>query len=251
MLKIRPVVDLQNRVPQAQKRALLMEPGKGTGGCGPAPRWPRETRRPRRRSRPPCARSAGPLPDAGLGRSAPEGLPGMLCQQSCRVPHHLFEGFRSPRQLPFREGQVLDGICEIVHSSLQPFPVRRPAPAVPVGVQVVRGIAEGRPLDGVQVACLKTSRQDHGQHALDILARTVQARAQPRACVLLDRCAGANSVSTITGWRSGASIRMSGLLPGSRARHSLLDHVGPLSVDSAVGPVGIATSQRASQRSVR
>ena len=77
-------------------------------------------------------------------------------------PHHLFEGFRPSRQSPFRKGQVLDGIREIVHAPLKPLPLWRPADAISLGVQVVRCVSERSSVDGFEVACLEALRQDNG-----------------------------------------------------------------------------------------
>ena len=174
----------------------------------------------------------------------------MLSQQSCRVPHHLFEGFRPSRQLAFRERQVLDRIREIVHVPFQPLPLR-PARALSLRVQVVRGVTEHSPFDGFEVCCLQVFRQDDGQHAFNVRSGAMQAGPQPGSRVLLDRAGGGElrlHDHRLAARRSDQNIRPPA---GPRARHSLLDHVGPLGVDSPVGPVGIPSSQRTGQLIVR
>ena len=176
---------------------------------------------------------------------------GVLRQQSRRVPHHLFEGFRPSRELPFRERQPLDGVREIVHAPFKPLPFWRPTDALSLGVQVVRGVAERGSVDGFEVTCLEALRQDDRQHAFNILPGAVQARPQPGGRVLLDR-SGRGELRLhdhrLAARRSDENI---GPLARVRARQGLVNHVGPLCVDSPVVPVGIPSAQRTGQGAVR
>ena len=176
---------------------------------------------------------------------------GVLGQPKCCLPHHRFEHFRPVRQLPFRDGEVLDGIRQIVHAALQPLLSGRPTPAVPVGVQVVGRIAERGPGDGFEVACPETLRQDDGQHAFDIGSAALQARAQPGGRVFRDR-AGWGELRLhnhrLTAGRGDENIRPPAH-PGSG--HGLLNHARPLGVNRPVVPIGISVAQRTRQLAVR
>ena len=178
----------------------------------------------------------------------------MLGQQSRRVPHHLFEGFRPSRELPFRKRQPLDGVREIVHAPFKPLPFWRPTDALSLGVQVVRGVAERGSVDGFEITCLEALRQDDRQHAFNVLPGAVQARPQPGGRVLLDR-SGRGELRLhdhrLAARRSDENIGPLACVRARQGLQGLVNHVGPLCVDSPVVPVGIPSAQRTGQRAVR
>ena len=191
------------------------------------------------------------------GDPSQRAFTGVLGQQSSRVPHHLFEGFRPSRELPFRERQPLDGVREIVHAPFKPLPFWRPTDALSLGVQVVRGVAERGSVDGFEVTCLEVLRQDDRQHAFNVLPGAVQARPKPGDRVLLDR-SGRGELRLydhrLAARRSDENIRPLARVRARQGLHGLpglMNHVGPLCVDSPVVPVGIPSAQRTGQRAVR
>ena len=178
---------------------------------------------------------------------------GPLGQPVRCLTHDPLENLCAECQLAFREGQVLDGVREVVHPAIQPLPTGRPAPAAPAGIQAIGGIAERSVVNGFEIACPQVRRQDHGQDALDPCSATLQSRTQPSGGVHFD--AGGRGELRLDDHRLpmrrvdqdvGPHTR-----PRARARRGLVDYAGALGVDSLGVPVGIPPSQHTGQFAVR